>query len=133
MTGIATIALPSPRIANENRLVAPVASPAAPAATLYPSACAQRLPQLDQWLAAHAGERLLYVNPPRTGLEAEVLTWIIDTLRPRMMGYMSCSAGTLRRDLQALTAAGYTVVQLVPYDFFPQTYHVETLALLQSC
>lgn len=105
----------------------------APAATLYRGACAQRLPQLDQWLAAHAGERLLYVNPPRTGLEAEVLTWIIDTLRPRMMGYMSCSAGTLRRDLQALTAAGYTVVQLVPYDFFPQTYHVETLALLQSC
>lgn len=103
----------------------------APAAEIYRGACAQRLPQLDQWLAAQPGERLLYVNPPRTGLEPDVLDWIMTRLRPARMGYLSCSAGTLSRDLQALTKAGYAVDRLSPYDFFPQTYHVEKLVLLR--
>ena len=42
----------------------------------------------------------------------------------------ACSAGTLSRYLAVLSASGCTVDTLIPYDFFPQTHHVETLALL---
>ncbi len=92
--------------------------------------CAQRLPQIREWVAA-SGERLLYVNPPRSGLEPAVLDWICEDYRPRRMAYLSCSAGTLSRDLQRLCAAGYGVERLQPYDFFPQTWHVECLAMLR--
>lgn len=104
----------------------------APAAVVLRGPCAQRLPQVRDWVAATAdGERLLYVNPPRTGLEAEVSAWVCAEYRPQRMAYLSCSAGTLARDLRRLCAAGYGVERLLPYDFFPQTRHVECLALLR--
>lgn len=104
----------------------------APAAALWRGACAQRLPQLRDWLAQHgAARRLAYVNPPRAGLEPEVRAWLGEELRPARLAYLSCSAGTLARDLAALEAHGYRVARLSPYDFFPQTYHVEVLALLE--
>jgi len=46
------------------------------------------------------------------------------------LAYLSCSAGTLARDLSVLEAAGYRVTGIEPYDFFPLTHHVETLARL---
>jgi tRNA/tmRNA/rRNA uracil-C5-methylase (TrmA/RlmC/RlmD family) len=106
----------------------------APSARVLRGKCSHRIPQLADWLAETgecSGDCLLYANPPRTGLEPEVLTWIAERARPLRMAYLSCSAGTLRRDLDRLTAAGYEVAQITPYDFFPQTYHVETLVLLR--
>lgn len=96
--------------------------------------CQHRIPQLDQWLQeTKVNQRLLYVNPPRTGIETEVLDWITDSFQPTRIAYLSCSAGTLRRDLDQLCiAGGYQVERITPYDFFPQTYHVETLVLLSS-
>jgi len=105
----------------------------APEALILRGACAQRIPQLREWLEIYSNpirQRLLYVNPPRTGLEPEILDWTIRECRPNRMAYLSCSAGTLHRDLVGLTAAGYEVEWIIPYDFFPQTYHVETLVLL---
>ena len=104
----------------------------APQALLLRGKCVHRLPQM-QALCAHIkpSHRLLYANPPRTGLESEVLAWICRDYRPERMAYLSCSAGTLRRDLDALGKAGYRVIRITPYDFFPQTQHVETLALLE--
>ena len=101
----------------------------APAATVLRGKCADRIPQLRIWTPA-TGARLLYLNPPRTGLEPAVLAWATEEYRPARLAYLSCSAGTLNRDLSALAAAGYTVAALMPYDFFPQTHHVETLALM---
>ncbi len=69
------------------------------------------------------------MNPPRSGLEAPVVAALARELRPRRLGYLSCSAGTLARDLTELESAGYDVERIVPYDFFPLTHHVETLAL----
>jgi 23S rRNA (uracil1939-C5)-methyltransferase len=93
--------------------------------------CAQRLPQLAQWWQQTSpGNRLAYLNPPRTGLVEPVVRWLGEQARPRRLAYLSCSAGTLARDLAQLGDAGYRVERLTPYDFFPQTYHVETLALL---
>lgn len=102
----------------------------APAATVLRGTCSQRLPQLDAWLAAQpARTRLLAVNPPRSGLEPEVRGWI-EHFAPVRASYLSCSAGSLARDLAALEPAGLRVIRLQPYDFFPQTHHVEVLALL---
>ncbi|HRC71285.1 MAG TPA: class I SAM-dependent RNA methyltransferase [Candidatus Competibacter sp.] len=102
----------------------------APAVEILRGKCVERIPQLRDW-AQQTGSRLLYVNPPRPGLEPEVLAWTLEGFRPDRLAYLSCSAGTLSRDLRALVAAGYAVDALHPYDFFPQTRHVETLALLR--
>lgn len=56
---------------------------------------------------------------------------MVGDYRPKRIAYLSCSAGTLRRDLEGLPVSGYRVVRIIPYDFFPQTYHVETLVLLE--
>ena len=105
----------------------------APGALTLRGSCSQRLPQLAERAARCSGPgfRLVYANPPRTGLEPEVCRWLVESCRPARMACLSCSAGTLRRDLDQLCAAGYRVERLLPYDFFPRTYHVETLALLQ--
>lgn len=95
--------------------------------------CKDRLPQLDAYISEHAEyKKLLYVNPPRTGLEEEVTRWITNTYKPEKMAYLSCSPGTLFRDLSILTACGYAVVQIIPFDFFPYTSHVESLVLMKK-
>jgi len=102
----------------------------APAAEVLRGTCGQRLPQVDAWLAAHpARRRLLALNPPRSGLEPELRGWIARR-PPLRASYLSCSAGSLARDLAELEAAGLRIVDLQPFDFFPQTQHVEVLALL---
>lgn len=102
----------------------------APGAELLRGTCRQRLPQADAWVAARPGRRrLLSMNPPRSGLEPEVRAWA-SRLRPARAAYLSCSAGTLARDLAELERGGLEVTALQPYDFFPQTHHVEVLALL---
>jgi tRNA/tmRNA/rRNA uracil-C5-methylase (TrmA/RlmC/RlmD family) len=105
----------------------------APGSEVLRGPCAQRLPQLRAWLDQRSGAtRLAYLNPPRTGLEPEVARWLCEEGRPVRIACLSCSAGTLRRDLEQLSSAGYTVRKLVPFDFFPQTLHVETLALVEK-
>jgi tRNA/tmRNA/rRNA uracil-C5-methylase (TrmA/RlmC/RlmD family) len=103
----------------------------APRATVLRGTCVQRLPQVRTWWNGHDGERVAYVNPPRSGLEPEVLAALAAELRPARLAYLSCSAGTLSRDLTALCDAGYAVSAILPFDFFPQTHHVEALALLE--
>lgn len=103
----------------------------APAATLLRGNCAQRLPQVEPWLYAVGKPcRLVYLNPPRTGLEPGVAEWLSHTSGAERIAYLSCSAGTLARDLEQICRGGYRVERISPYDFFPRTYHVETLVLL---
>jgi len=102
----------------------------APGAQLLRGTCADRLPQVRGWWAGQRGVRVAYVNPPRSGLEDAVSAALADELRPARIAYLSCSAGTLARDLARLAAGGYGVARIVPYDFFPLTHHVETLALI---
>ena len=106
----------------------------APDTEILRGKCRDRIPQLNAWAAAthKPGRRLLYANPPRTGLEPAILEWIIETYHPEQMAYLSCSAGTLQRDLTRLVSCGYGIVGLIPFDFFPRTLHVETLAVVQS-
>jgi 23S rRNA (uracil1939-C5)-methyltransferase len=106
----------------------------APSATVLRGKCSQRIPQLIEWASAMStprSRRLIYVNPPRTGMEPQVIDWVITKYQPERMAYLSCSAGTLRRDLTLLEKSGYDIVRITPYDFFPQTHHVECLAYLR--
>ncbi len=103
----------------------------APGATVLRGSCETRLPQLRAWAAQHA-EPLVYLNPPRTGIEPKVLQWIVRGTRPSRIAYLSCSMASLARDLKVLCDAGYRVESIQPYDFFPQTDHVEALCLLSA-
>jgi len=105
----------------------------APGATVLRGTCVQRLPQIHDWWSERVTTHVAYVNPPRSGLEEEVTAALARQLRPARIAYLSCSAGTLARDLDAFEAAGYGLDRILPYDFFPLTHHVEALALLESC
>ncbi|RPH31159.1 MAG: class I SAM-dependent RNA methyltransferase [Bacteroidales bacterium] len=107
----------------------------APQATILRGACRQRIPQIRDWVIQQKNQKrevYLYVNPPRTGIEQEVLDWIAGEGKPNKIAYLSCSAGTLFKNLAVLTQNGYKVCRLIPYDFFPQTIHVECLALIEK-
>jgi tRNA/tmRNA/rRNA uracil-C5-methylase (TrmA/RlmC/RlmD family) len=106
------------------------ASRNAPLAQVLRGTCVQRLPQVRDWWNARAADRVAFVNPPRSGLETEVTQALAEELRPYRIAYLSCSAGTLARDLRSLVTAGYEVKAILSYDFFPLTHHVEALALL---
>lgn len=69
-------------------------------------------------------------DPPRAGLEKPALAALAE-LKPATILCMSCDPATLARDLKALVAAGYVLDRLMPLPMFPQTAHVETLALLK--
>lgn len=68
------------------------------------------------------------LDPPRAGA-AGLLPRLAMT-RPRAILYLSCEPSTLARDLATLLPLGYTITSLQPYDMFPGTEHVETLAVL---
>ncbi|MFI5334813.1 MAG: 23S rRNA (uracil(1939)-C(5))-methyltransferase RlmD, partial [Chlamydiales bacterium] len=70
------------------------------------------------------------LNPPRGGCEASFLEALAQ-LKPKRILYVSCDPATLARDLQMLKQKGYTVDHVQPFDMFPQTMHVESVALLE--
>ena len=73
----------------------------------------------------------LFVDPPRKGLEPEALA-ALESLGPPLLLYLSCDPSTLARDLASLCRrGGYRGRWLQPLDFFPNTSHVETLAVLE--
>lgn len=69
------------------------------------------------------------LNPPRKGCEERVLKNAV-ALGPRKIIYVSCSPETLARDLDILAGFGYETHEIQPVDMFPQTPHVENVALL---
>ena len=81
---------------------------------------------------ALASHDALVVDPPRKGLEPEVVDQIL-ACPPRWLAYLSCDPATLSRDLKRLAgdAGTYAIDVLQPVDFFPQTTHLECLALLK--
>jgi 23S rRNA (uracil1939-C5)-methyltransferase len=74
---------------------------------------------------------LIVVDPPRTGLGAEVNALLAQVAAPKVV-YVSCDPATLARDLRELTAAGYEIATVTLADLFPQTFHIETVVLLRQ-
>lgn len=74
---------------------------------------------------------LITLNPPRKGC-GEVLLQQLLTLRPAKIIYVSCDPDSLALDLRQLLTGGYVLNELQPVDMFPQTAHIETVAVLQT-
>jgi 23S rRNA (uracil1939-C5)-methyltransferase len=72
---------------------------------------------------------LVIVDPPRTGL-GEAVTGALAGSSASAVIYVSCAPQSLARDLAALQSGGFEAVALEMFDFYPQTYHVECLAIL---
>jgi 23S rRNA (uracil1939-C5)-methyltransferase len=72
---------------------------------------------------------LIVLDPPRTGAGAEVCALLGRIAAPALI-YVSCSPDTLPADLATLSASGYSVAELHLLDLFPQTNHIETVAVL---
>ena len=70
------------------------------------------------------------LDPPRAGCEHAALAEII-RLGPERLVYVSCEPSTHARDLVALVRGGYRIRRAAIVDMFPQTYHVESVALLE--
>ncbi len=95
--------------------------------------CAVELPKLLNTLSNEEKENLTIVlDPPRKGCDKKVLDAIIK-VKPTKIVYMSCDPSTLARDLNILqTNLNYKIKYIQPYDMFPQTKHIETLAVLEK-
>jgi 23S rRNA (uracil1939-C5)-methyltransferase len=73
---------------------------------------------------------VLVVDPPRSGLSQKVVRRIIEAA-PRRIVYVSCNPTTLAPNAAQLVEAGYQVRKVRPVDMFPQTPHIECVALLE--
>lgn len=73
----------------------------------------------------------ILLDPPREGCPKEVLEGL-SRLHPQRIIYVSCNPATQARDIKYLTEQGFTLAALQPIDMFPQTRHIEVIALLAS-
>ena len=71
---------------------------------------------------------VVFLDPPRKGCSEQVLERIASH-RPAKLIYISCNPATFARDALLLQQRGYTLSTVQPLDMFPQTQHVETVAL----
>ncbi|MBF0551280.1 MAG: 23S rRNA (uracil(1939)-C(5))-methyltransferase RlmD [Deltaproteobacteria bacterium] len=72
---------------------------------------------------------IVVLDPPREG--ASGLGHQMEKIRPDRIIYVSCNPATLARDAAHLHKAGYRLARLEVVDMFPQTHHVETIALFE--
>jgi 23S rRNA (uracil1939-C5)-methyltransferase len=70
------------------------------------------------------------IDPPRAGLSQKVVRRIVEAA-PRRIVYVSCNPTTLAPNAAQLVEAGYRLVRVRPVDMFPQTPHIECVALLE--
>ena len=71
---------------------------------------------------------LMVMDPPRAGVGKRTVGEIV-RLRPRRVAYVSCDPATLARDARELVDSGYHLQVVQPLDLFPQTFHIESVAL----
>lgn len=86
----------------------------------------------EEWLLNNKGLNIdvLIVDPPRKGLDKVLVDTIIEMKIPKVI-YASCDPNTLARDLKFLTESNYKIIEVTPFDMFPQTFHVESVTLLK--
>ncbi|MDZ4655274.1 MAG: 23S rRNA (uracil(1939)-C(5))-methyltransferase RlmD [Coriobacteriia bacterium] len=85
----------------------------------------------DRVLPALGRADLVVVDPPRGGLAESTVASLAATGARRIV-YVSCDPTTLARDAARIVGYGYRPTEAVPVDLFPQTYHVETVLVLDA-
>jgi 23S rRNA (uracil1939-C5)-methyltransferase len=72
---------------------------------------------------------VLILDPPRPGLSPRAMKRVLALEVPKI-AYVSCNPEALARDLKSFLAWDYGIEGILPFDFFPHTPHLETLAIL---
>ncbi len=85
--------------------------------------------QIAKWMEEEIKPSVIFVDPPRKGLERSLID-TITTMKIAKIVYISCDPATLARDLKLFVMEGYQLNYVRPFDLFPQTNHVETIAFL---
>jgi len=73
---------------------------------------------------------VVVVDPPRAGLSAKIVRRVLETEARRVV-YVSCNPTTLAPNARQMADAGYRLAAVRPVDMFPQTPHIECVALLE--
>jgi 23S rRNA (uracil1939-C5)-methyltransferase len=84
---------------------------------------------LRELVAQASHPDVIVVDPPRAGLSAKIVRRIIEAA-PRRLVYLSCNPTTLAPNAAQLIEAGYELRRVRPVDMFPQTPHIECVAVL---
>jgi 23S rRNA (uracil1939-C5)-methyltransferase len=74
---------------------------------------------------------VVILDPPRAGLSQKIVRRVIECEASRIV-YVSCNPTTLAPNAAQLTEAGYRLTRVKPVDMFPQTPHIECVALLEK-
>jgi len=82
-----------------------------------------------EFVRRRATADVVVLDPPRDGCDGGALESVV-ALRPERIVYVSCNPTTQARDVRRLSDGGYVLRQLKPLDMFPQTAHIEVVALL---
>ncbi len=82
----------------------------------------------DDFCATHGKPDVIITDPPRAGMHPDVVDVLLRLAAPKIV-YVSCNPATQARDIQALSEK-YEVIKVQPVDMFPQTQHVESVAVL---
>ena len=88
---------------------------------LYEATAEEVLPSLD------IAPDIVLLDPPRAGISRQAMDGLLGLASPLLV-YISCDPATLARDAKRLTAHGYRLEQITPFDLFPQTYHIESIS-----
>jgi tRNA/tmRNA/rRNA uracil-C5-methylase (TrmA/RlmC/RlmD family) len=75
------------------------------------------------------GLDIVVLDPPRTGAGREVMTALAQAA-PRVIVYVACDPAALARDIRTARDLGWQLTELVAFDAFPMTHHVECVATL---
>jgi 23S rRNA (uracil1939-C5)-methyltransferase len=70
----------------------------------------------------------MVLDAPRKGLSFTMREFLVES-GPELAAYVSCDPATLARDSRFLLEGGYALKELTLYDFYPQTAHIESLAI----
>ncbi|GAP02317.1 23S rRNA (uracil-5-)-methyltransferase RumA [Fructobacillus pseudoficulneus] len=85
--------------------------------------------QMREWAEADLKPDVVFVDPPRKGLTADFIE-AVGVMSPKRLVYVSCNPATMARDAQGLLDQGYQIDgPIQPVDQFPQTTHVEAVAV----
>jgi len=86
---------------------------------------------MKNWLKEGIQPTAILVDPPRKGLTESFIKASAQTGADRI-AYISCNVATMARDIKLYQELGYELKKVQPVDLFPQTHHVETVALLSK-
>jgi 23S rRNA (uracil1939-C5)-methyltransferase len=98
-------------------------------AAAFPGQVSVERRSVESYMATNRAQvATVLVDPPRTGMSREALGGVIRA-KPQRVVYVSCDVPTLARDARGLVDAGYQLERIAALDLFPNTAHVESVAV----